>query len=82
MADNSPQRCTLRCLYCETDIEAEAAADFVVSDTARKTFSTGLGALAHAPADKLKHLIVHDSEAAAEAAGFRPRDRGKKARAG
>lgn len=81
MADNSPQRCTLRCLYCETDIEAEAAAHFVVSDTTRKTYSTGLSALAHAPADRLRHLIVHDSEAGAEAAGFRPRERGKKARA-
>ena len=33
----------LRCLYCETDIDAEAAAHFVVGDTARKTYSPGLG---------------------------------------
>ena len=80
--EKSAQRCRLRCLYCETDIEAEAAAHFVVSDTARKTYSPGLGSLARAPAEKLKHLIVHNSEAEAEAAGFAPRERGKKVRAG
>jgi aspartate carbamoyltransferase catalytic subunit len=80
--ENAAPRCRLRCVYCETDIEAEAAAHFVVSDTTRKTFSTGLGALTRAPADKLKHLIIHDNEAAAVAAGFAPRDGGKKARAG
>ncbi|HXX05059.1 MAG TPA: hypothetical protein VEJ37_12105 [Xanthobacteraceae bacterium] len=82
LADHSPQRCTLRCLYCETDIEAEAAAHFVVGDAARKTYSPGLSGLALAPADKLRHLIVYNNEADAEAAGFRPRERRKKAHAG
>ena len=36
---------------------------------------------ARAPADKLRHLIIHDSEAQAEAAGFGPREGGKKVRA-
>jgi len=72
----------LRCLYCETDIEAEAAAHFVVSDMTRKTYSPGLAALARAPADKLKHLIIHASEAEAEAKGFAPRETRKKAGAG
>ncbi len=72
------QRCKLRCLYCETDIEAETAAHFVVGDTTRKTFSPGLAALVRAPAEKLRHLIIYGSEADAEAAGFavraKPRD--------
>jgi aspartate carbamoyltransferase catalytic subunit len=81
--DNSPQRSTLRCLYCETDIDAAAAARFVVSDATRKTYSPGLTGLLQTPGEKLKHVIIHDSEAAAEAAGFAPpRERGKKAQAG
>ena len=48
----------------------------------RKTFSPGLSALARTPADKLKHLVVHKSEADAEAAGFQPRQGRKKIRAG
>jgi aspartate carbamoyltransferase catalytic subunit len=80
--EESPQRCRLRCLYCETDIEAETAAPFVVSDSTRKTYSPGLGALTRAPAEKWKHFIIHASEADAEAAGFSPRDTRKKARAG
>jgi aspartate carbamoyltransferase catalytic subunit len=80
--DQSPQRCTLRCLYCETDIEAGTAAHFVVADTTRKTYSPGLGALVHAAAEKLRHLVIYDSGADAEAAGFRSRERGKKAYAG
>jgi hypothetical protein len=71
--EDSLQR-RLRCLYCETDIEAEAAAHFVVSDMTRKTYSPGLAALARAPADKLKHFIIHAGEAQAEAAGFSPRE--------
>jgi aspartate carbamoyltransferase catalytic subunit len=80
--ESSAPRCRLRCLYCETDIEAEAAAHFVVSDTTRKTYSHGLGALMRAPAEKWKHLVIHSSEAQAEAAGFAPREGGKKAHAG
>jgi aspartate carbamoyltransferase catalytic subunit len=82
MEDNSAQRCTLRCLYCETDIEAETAAHFVVSDATRKTYSPGLTALTRSPPEKLRHLVMYASEADAEAAGFAPRDGGKKARAG
>jgi hypothetical protein len=80
--EDSPQRCMLRCLYCETDIEAEAAAHFVVCDTTRKTFSPGLASLLRAPAEKLKHLVIQNSEADAEAAGFQPRESGKKVRIG
>ncbi len=80
--DQSPQRCTLRCLYCETDIETAAAADFVVADTTRKTYSPGLGALINAATEKLRHLVIYERDADAEAAGFRSRERGKKARAG
>ena len=80
--DNSPQRRMLRCLYCETDIEAEAAAPFVVGDTVRKTFSPGLASLLGAPAEKLKHLVIYNSEADAEAAGLHPRYSGTKVRAG
>jgi len=82
IGDASAQQCRLRCLYCETDIEAEDAAHFAVSDLTRKTYSLGLGALARVPAEKLKHFIIHKSEAEAEAAGFAPRDSRRKARAG
>ncbi len=57
--DESPQHCRLRCVYCEKDVDEEAAAQFVVADTARKTFSPGLGALARAPgrqAQASRHL--------------------------
>jgi len=80
--ENSPQHCRLRCLYCETDIEAEDAARFVVGDIARKTFSPGLASLVRMPAEKLKHIVIHGSEAEAVAAGFHARERGKKIRTG
>ena len=78
----SQQRCKLRCVYCETDIEDEAAAHFVVADTTRKTFSPGLAALARAPAEKLKHLVIYRNEAEATAAGFQARESTKKVRIG
>ena len=78
---SSPQ-CTLRCVYCETDVDDSVAAQFVVADRTRRTFAPGLAALARSPADKLKHLVVHGSEAEAIAAGFQPRDAGKKAGTG
>ena len=80
--DNSAQRCKLRCVYCETDVPNETAAHLVVADTARKTFSPGLAALARAPSERLKHVVVLRGEADALAAGFEPRENGKKARAG
>ena len=80
--DNSPMRCMLRCLYCETDIEAEAAAPLVVGDIVRKTFSPGLASLLGAPAEKLKHLVIYNSEADAAAAGLHPRYSGTKVSAG
>ena len=36
--EHSAQRCKLRCLYCETDVEADAAAHFVVADTCAGLF--------------------------------------------
>jgi aspartate carbamoyltransferase catalytic subunit len=71
----------LRCLYCETDIEAEASARFVVGDTTRRTFSPGISVFARTPAEKLKHLVIYNSEADAEAAGFTSRQSLKSARA-
>ena len=47
-----------------------------------QTFSPGLAALARAPAEKLKHLVIHCSEADAMAAGFQPREAGRKVRIG
>jgi aspartate carbamoyltransferase catalytic subunit len=76
------QRSTLRCVYCETDVNADAAAQSVVADLTRRTFSPGLTALARQPGERLKHLVIYASEADALAAGFHPRDAGKKARAG
>jgi aspartate carbamoyltransferase catalytic subunit len=63
----------LRCAYCETDIEAAETA-FVVADTSRKTFSSGLAILAKAPAEKRKHLVIYRSESDAVAAGFHLRE--------
>ncbi len=79
--DDTPQRCKLRCVYCETDVSADAAANLVVADLSRKTFSPGLAALAHVPTERLRHFVIHRSEADAIAAGFEPRENGKKARA-
>jgi aspartate carbamoyltransferase catalytic subunit len=72
----------LRCLYCETDIEAAATAGFVVGDTTRRTYSPGIAVLARTPAEKLKHLVIFGSDADAEAAGFSARQALKSARAG
>jgi hypothetical protein len=41
-----------------------------------------LSALARLPTERLKHLIIYPNVADAVAAGFQPRDNGKKARAG
>ena len=50
----------------------QAAAQFVVADTTRRTFTPGLEALAALRRrEKLKHLVIHRSEADAMAAGFR-----------
>ena len=75
-------RCNLRCVYCEKDVVEESASRLVVADIARKTFSTGLGALTRATTERLKHFIIHRSEDNAIAAGFQPRESGRKARAG
>jgi aspartate carbamoyltransferase catalytic subunit len=78
----SRQHFKLRCVYCETDVEDEAAARLVVADTTRKSFIPGVAALARAPADRLKHLVIYPTEAAAHAAGFQARESGKKAHTG
>ncbi len=67
----------LRCVYCEADIAEPAAAQFVVADLTRRTYAPGLTSLAR---EKLKHLVIYGSEADAIAAGFRPREAGKRAR--
>ncbi|MGH7247357.1 MAG: hypothetical protein ACREH9_04555, partial [Pseudomonadota bacterium] len=74
--------CKLRCFYCETDINEDDAAHFVVADTARKTFVPGLAELPRAPAERLKHLVLYRGAAQALAAGFKPREASKSARAG
>jgi Aspartate carbamoyltransferase regulatory chain, metal binding domain len=78
----SPPGFRLRCLYCETDIDEGAAAHFVVADPARKTYALGLGALTRVPVEKLRHFVIYTSEAEAAAAGFQPRENGKRARTG
>jgi aspartate carbamoyltransferase catalytic subunit len=82
LEEKSPPVFRLRCLYCETDIDEEAAARFVVADTARKTYAPGLAALARVPPEKIRHFIIYGSEAEAAAAGFQPRESGKRVRAG
>jgi hypothetical protein len=78
--DDRPQRCQLRCVYCEKDVE-DKASEFVVADTTRKTFAPDLATLARTTGDKLKHLVIYRSASDALAAGFAPREGGKKARA-
>jgi len=75
------ERIALRCVYCETDVEEEAASHCVVADPARKSFAPGLAALA-AGADKLRHLVIYPSAAEALAAGFAPRETSGKVRTG
>jgi aspartate carbamoyltransferase catalytic subunit len=81
--ENAPQRHRLRCVYCEKDVGGEtASSQFVVADTARKTFAPTLDGLAHATEDKLRHLVVYASDREALAAGFQPRETRKKTQTG
>jgi aspartate carbamoyltransferase catalytic subunit len=80
--DASPQQGKLRCLYCDTEVEGELAAQLVVGDSGRKTYTPGLATLIRAPAERVKHSIIFRDHAAAEAAGFTPRDGSKKIRTG
>jgi aspartate carbamoyltransferase catalytic subunit len=80
--EDTPARCTLRCVYCEKDVEDSAAASFVVANTARKAFAPDLAALTRGPADKLKNLVIYRSADDAIDAGFKARESGRKARAG
>lgn len=82
VGEQTGERYKFRCMYCETDIDDEVAEKFVVADTTRKSFSLGLATLGRAPSDKLKHLIVYRCDVDALAAGFQPRESGKKARTG
>jgi aspartate carbamoyltransferase catalytic subunit len=74
IADEAQQHVRLRCVYCESDIEEDAAARFVLGDIGRKTFTPGLATLLRMPADKLKQFVIQGSEADAIAAGFSPRE--------
>jgi len=82
VGEPSGHACKFRCVYCEKDIEDEAAATLVAADTVRKTFAPAVAALAQAPAEKLKHTIIYPDQAAALAAGLQPKEAGKKARTG
>jgi aspartate carbamoyltransferase catalytic subunit len=79
--DDTAQHCRLRCAYCEKDVEDDTAAQLVVADTTRKTFAPDLAALPRAAGDKLKHLVIYRNASEALAAGFAPREGGRKARA-
>jgi aspartate carbamoyltransferase catalytic subunit len=80
--EQSPQHCKLRCVYCEKDLSEDVTSHLVVADTTRKTFSPALATLAGAPNEKLKHFVIYRSDAEAVAAGFQPRENGKKVRTG
>jgi aspartate carbamoyltransferase catalytic subunit len=81
VAEDTPQRCKLRCVYCEKEVDEAAAANLVVGDTTKHTFSDGLGALLRGSDEKLRHLVIHRSAEDATAAGFAPRAPGTRARA-
>jgi hypothetical protein len=70
----SQHNVTLRCVYCEADIDPQAQTDFVLADSARKTFAHGIETLAGASTEKLKHLVIYPNAADALAAGFQPRE--------
>ena len=75
--DERPQRCRLRCVYCEKDVEEDAATHFVVADTTRKTFSPGLAALTRDARRETQASRSSIADAAdAVAAGFAPRETG------
>ncbi len=82
IGEHSPKRCKLRCLYCETDIDEDATAPFVVADTTRRTFSHGLASLARMSSEKMTHHVIYRNEAEALAEGFQPRETRKKAHSG
>ena len=77
-----PQRCKLRCVYCETDVDEDAGRAFVVADTRAEPFRRDWRRFARAPGEKLKHFVIHRSVAEAAAAGLQLRETGKKAHAG
>ncbi len=79
--EDSPQACRLRCVYCEKDVDAEAASGFVVGDMTKQTYSDGLGALVRGSEDRLRHLVIHRNAKAAAEAGFVSRTPRTKARA-
>ena len=60
---------------------SSAAKGESLADTTRKTFAPDLTALTRAAGDKLKHLVIYRSASDALAAGFAPREGGRKARA-
>lgn len=69
--NTQPHGFRLRCLYCETDIEERLTREFVVTDTTKDTYTRGLDALHHAALEKIKHLVIRESEAEAQKHGFR-----------
>lgn len=69
------RRATLRCVYCEAEIDDEAAAQLVVADATRGTFTPGIAALARAAGEPPRQAVVYPSAAAAAAAGFTARER-------
>jgi len=71
---SSEHKVTLRCVYCEADIDPNAQTELVLAETARKTFLRGLETLAGASAEKLKHAVIYPNGADAIAAGFQPRE--------
>jgi aspartate carbamoyltransferase catalytic subunit len=79
--EDSPQHCKLRCAYCEKDVSDETAAGLVVGDTAKHTYSEGLGVLVRGSEERLRHLVVHRSTKDAAKAGFVSRTPRTRARA-
>src|SRR5262249_41234396 len=65
---DTPAECKLRCVYCESDIEA-----FVVASKKNKWYATDPSALVRADDHHLKELLVFANEEDALAAGFHSR---------
>jgi aspartate carbamoyltransferase catalytic subunit len=82
VAEESPQRCTLRCVYCEKDVSDETTGHLVVGDMTKHTYSDGLGTLVRGSEDRLRHLVIHRNAKDATKAGFVARAPRTGARAG
>lgn len=81
IGDQPSRKCRLRCVYCETDIEEKVVQNFVVIDPIKRQYTKGIDSLLHTSEERLKHLIIRESENDAKKDGFSSKDTTKVAKA-